>query len=134
MRSLLTPVRFSVAICALLISIWSSALAQVRIPAQATSNTTELREVFRQGRQLESTRRWTEAVTHYEQAVDRHPGYHELQKRLTVARIHLDLARRYTDHSFLRSLRKMKSEEWLGVYSEVLAKIQSHYVHLSDWH
>lgn len=134
MRSLLNLVRFPIAIFALLMSLGTSASAQVRIPAQATSGTAALNEVFRQGSRLESTRQWTEAVAHYEQAVDRHPGYRELQKRLIVARTHLDLARRYADHSFLRSLRKMNSEEWLGVYSEVLAKIQSHYVHLSDWH
>jgi carboxyl-terminal processing protease len=134
MRSLLDLVRLSVAIFALLMSFEPSASAQVRIPAQATSGTAALNEVFRQGSQLESTRQWNEAVTHYEQAVDRHPGYRELQNRLIVARTHLDLARRYADHSFLRSLRKMNSDEWLGVYSEVLAKIQSHYVNLSDWH
>ena len=134
MRSLLDLLRLSVAIVALLMSFEPSASAQVRIPAQATSGTAALNEVFRQGSQLESTRQWTEAVTHYEQAVDRHPGYRELQNRLIVARTHLDLARRYADHSFLRSLRKMNSDEWLGVYSEVLAKIQSHYVNLSDWH
>ena len=134
MRSLLDLLRLSVAIVSLLMSFGPSASAQVRIPAQATSGTAALNEVFRQGSQLESTRQWNEAVTHYEQAVDRHPGYRELQNRLIVARTHLDLARRYADHSFLRSLRKMNSDEWLGVYSEVLAKIQSHYVNLSDWH
>ena len=85
MRSLLDLVRLSVAIFALLMSFEPSASAQVRIPAQATSGTAALNEVFRQGSQLESTRQWTEAVTHYEQAVDRHPGYRELQNRLIVA-------------------------------------------------
>ena len=133
MRMSLYLVRVPVSISLLLIAFLTSAAAQVRIPSQATSSVAELNEVFRQGNQLESERRWTDAVQHYEQAVARHPGFRELQTRLTVARTHLDLTRRYSDSSFLGALRKMDSHEWLEVYTEVLTKIQSHYVHLADW-
>ncbi|HWA97104.1 MAG TPA: S41 family peptidase, partial [Pirellulales bacterium] len=50
-----------------------------------------------------------------------------------TARAHYDLARRYSDASFRQSLSTMSLQDALDLYSEVLLKIQSHYVSSPNW-
>jgi len=51
-----------------------------------------------------------------------------LGKAHDLAKIHYDLTRRYSDSSFLRALSSLAERQALGLYSEVLVKIESHYV------
>lgn len=90
-------------------------------------------DVLRRGRQLEAERRWAEATAHYEDALRQFPGEPSLQQRFEASRLHYDLARRYNDASFRRLLEGLSLSEALAVYSEVLLKIQSHYVETPDW-
>ncbi|MCH5373470.1 MAG: S41 family peptidase, partial [Planctomycetes bacterium] len=57
----------------------------------------------------------------------------DLWDRLTRARSHYDLARRYEDHSYLQSLGTISEATALDLYEEILGKIESHYVQPPDW-
>jgi carboxyl-terminal processing protease len=107
--------------------------AQVRIPAEALPDEAELQRLLEQGHELEAQHRWGEALSHYEEVVRDYPERRELQQRLTRARIHYDLARRYQDQSYTSWLNHLTEHEAAVVYSEVLRKIESHYVKPPDW-
>lgn len=90
-------------------------------------------DLLRSGQQLEQQRRWGEALAHYEDAVRHHPNEAELQQRFDVVRIHYDLERRYADRSFRNSVLRLSTERALELYSQVLLKIESHYVESPRW-
>ncbi len=90
-------------------------------------------ELLRRGMQLESQGRWGDALFHYEEALRNYPAEATLQRRYELARLHYDLVRRYTDRSFLRILETLSPQEALGLYNEVLSKIQAHYVDTFNW-
>lgn len=112
----------------------SLARAQVRQPVAATAAVdTYIQQVFLTGEQLEQQRKWADALTHYEQALKEHPGRRDLQQRLTLARIHYDVERRYNDHSFTAGLSELNDQTALDLYTEVLLKIQAHHVQAPNW-
>ncbi len=107
--------------------------AQIRIPPAALASNSDVSQVLQTGRRLESERRWGEALSHYEQALKDFPGRPELQQRMSLVRIHLDLGRRSSDASFIASLHEMSQREALDVYSEVLLQIHTYYVQTPNW-
>ena len=107
--------------------------AQVEIPTGALPNETDVQQVFRQGSLLEQQQRWGEALTHYEDALREFPGRQDIEQKLTTARIHYDVGRRYNDSSYVSALQQMQERNALDVYAEVLLKIQAHHVHSPDW-
>jgi len=111
----------------------ASVSAQVEIPTGALPNEADVQQVFHQGSVLEQQQRWGEALTHYEDALRDFPGREDIKQRLTTARIHYDLGRRYTDSSYVRALQQMHERNALDVYSEVLLKVQAHHVQAPDW-
>jgi carboxyl-terminal processing protease len=104
--------------------------AQAIDPAQLQA---DVSEAIRVGRELEAQRRWSEALTFYEEALRRTPQQQVLEERLHLTRIHYDLAGRYGDNSYVESLRTMGRDKTLELYDEVLLKIQSHYVDPPHW-
>ena len=110
-----------------------AALGQIRIPAEALPNEGDIQQVLEQGREFEAGRRWGDALTHYEEALRSHPGRRDLEQRLTLAKIHFDLTRRYADSSFTGTLASTSQRRALDLYSELLLKIDSHYVNLPNW-
>ena len=79
------------------------------LPAQ-TNQTNKLDEVkaatattaehfIQQGRQLEIDGHWADALSLYQQAIKSHPRNDKLIEKRTIARIHYDLERRYSDNS-----------------------------------
>ncbi|MBX3413578.1 MAG: S41 family peptidase [Pirellulales bacterium] len=102
-------------------------------PAVVDSSASVIDEVLRRGGELELERRWAEALVHYEKALREHPSQRQLEERCTLSKIHYDLGRRYHDASFLDATRTMSEKDALGLYSEVLLKIQHHYVDNLDW-
>jgi len=115
--------------------LWSllpaAAQAQVRIISPAADNDTS--DVVERGRRFEAQSRWGEAVNLYEEALREHPGNSDLTVRHDLAKIHYDLGRRYHDASFLKALATLPTRDALGLYAEVLLKIQSHYVAEPNW-
>jgi carboxyl-terminal processing protease len=111
----------------------SLAHGQVRIPSAAVAEFAELETILRVGDQLEQERRWGEALSHYEKARKDHPGRQEIEHRLTVARFHYEVVRRYSDASFLEAVRTIGQRGSLDLYGEVLLKIHAHHVQRADW-
>ena len=93
----------------------------------------QISELLVDGRRLEVERRWGEALSHYEDAVRQFPDDRSIQLRFEHARMHYDLGRRYDDRSYQRLLDRLSLAEALDVYSEVLLKLQAHYVESPDW-
>jgi len=104
-----------------------------RPPSYGSDAAAAIGEVLRQGRQLEVERRWAEALTLYEEAVRQFPGERSLEVRFEATRLHYDLGRRYCDRSYREMLRELSLAETLDLYSEVLLKIQAHYVEAPNW-
>ncbi len=107
--------------------------AQVVIPADALSNEAAFEQVLERGYELESQRRWGEALAHYEDALKDHPRRGDLHDRLTRARIHYDLGRRYDDDTFRASVARLNERDALEMYGEVMRKIETHYYRQPDW-
>jgi carboxyl-terminal processing protease len=107
--------------------------AQPLVPPQALAARGPLDDVIRQGELLERERRWSDALSFYEEAVRSHPERNELQNRLVVARAHLDIARRFADSSYLASLERLSEPQALELYSEVLLKVDTYHVHEPNW-
>jgi carboxyl-terminal processing protease len=105
----------------------------IRIPAEALVQSADIREVLESGLVFEAQRRWGEALSHYEDASHQYPNVAEIEHRLTLARIHYDLGRRYADRSFVEDLRHMSEDAAVDLYREVLHKIQTHYVTEPNW-
>ena len=107
--------------------------AQVVIPAEALSPETAVTQLLQRGQDLETQQRWGEALAHYEEALRDYPEKSELWDRLTRARMHYDLTRRYEDTSFMTWVQKLNERDAQDVYSEVLQKIESYYVKQPSW-
>jgi len=93
----------------------------------------EVADLLRNGQRLEQQRRWGEALAHYEEAVRQHPDEALLQQRFHTARLHYDLERRYADRSFRDSALRLSTERALELFSQVLLKIETHYVESPHW-
>ncbi len=102
-------------------------------PATGESSGDGIDGLIRRAEKLESERRWGEALAVYEDALREHPDEPLLGTRHNLAKIHYDLGRRYSDSSFLRALNAMTERQALSLYSEILVKIESHYVAVPDW-
>ena len=100
---------------------------------EITDQSAEVGELLRLGRELELERRWAEALSHYETSLRRFPSNETFRRRLDYSRLHYDVVRRCADESYGRLLRRMSTEEALSLYSEVLRKIQTHYVEAPNW-
>jgi carboxyl-terminal processing protease len=93
----------------------------------------DIAQLLQNGQQLERQQRWGEALTHYEEAIRQYPNDSELRQRFDTARLHYDLERRYADRSFCTSVLGVSTERALELYSQVLLKIESHYVEAPHW-
>lgn len=93
----------------------------------------EVRSLLEIGVQMEQQRRWAEALTHYEDALRDFPNHPQIRKRLSLARAHYDVGRRYEDGSYLDSMTTITQSQALDVYSEVMRKIETHFVDTPTW-
>jgi carboxyl-terminal processing protease len=98
-----------------------------------SSRTLQVDGLLRQGQELETQRRWGEALAHYEDALRSYPDETVLERRFELARAHYDLGRRYADRSFCDKVSRLSSDKALELYQQVLLKIQAHYVELPAW-
>lgn len=93
----------------------------------------EVQDLIRKGQELELEERWSEALTHYEDAYREHPQVREFEQGMRYSRIHYDLGRRYGDSSFRQQLLASSERVALDLYAEVLLMVQSHYVDKPNW-
>ena len=97
-------------------------------------NHSDVAQALEHGTQLEQQKRWAEAVSHYEDALKVNPDRPELKQRLTMVRAHYDVARRYADASYTRSITTLTEVEALQLYEDVLLKVSVNYVQQPKWH
>jgi len=90
--------------------------------------------VLQEGLLFESGNRWGEALSHYEDALRQHRNNKTLRQRHDLAKLHYSLDHRYHDRSFRKSISALSSQQALSLYSELLLKTSTHYVHLPAWH
>lgn len=93
----------------------------------------QLHSLIDEGKQLELQGRWGDALSHYQQALKVMPENSQIKTRRSIARIHFDLRRRYSDSRYVESLSRMGGANALNLYAEILLKIQSYYVDQPDW-
>jgi carboxyl-terminal processing protease len=117
----------------LLVGLAQPLAAQVKIPQTVRPVTVEISGVIERAEKLEHEDRWGEALSIYEEALRDFPQDTTLGSRHNLAKIHYDLARRYSDSSFLRALTTVDERQALGMYTEVLVKIETHYVAAPNW-
>ena len=107
--------------------------AAIRVAPEAGESRAAISAVLRTGREFESSNRWGEALAHYEEALKTHRQNSQLLERVTIAKIHFDLVRRYTDRSFRDTLAKLSYEDALSMYGDLLNKVNTHFVHQPNW-
>jgi carboxyl-terminal processing protease len=128
--------RTLLAVACALVCLRADAQLRIVIPQEepaVSSTANALDDVLQRGQKFETERRWGDALTLYEEALRRRPGDPAIGPRHELAKIHYDLGRRYGDTSFRRSLASLKERDALGLYGELLLKIQSHYVTQPNW-
>ena len=112
-----------------LTGIWSGHALAIQPPTQPI----DVEQVLLEGKNLEQQGLWGEALGVYQSALKVAPASETIKTRRAVARIHYDLERRYSDASFIDTIHSTDAQTAMGVYSEVLLKIQSYYVDAPDW-
>ncbi len=117
----------------LLASLSAVVLAQPTTTISIVSSSVGIDRLLEQGYQLERESRWGEAVSHYEEALRTYPADTSLLQRFEYVRVHYDLGRRLADRSFNEAVAKLPLDRALGLYEEVLLKIEGHYVETPNW-
>lgn len=87
-----------------------------------------LSSLLNEGAGLENTQAWAKALEVYEQGLERWPHDRVLEQRRDQCKIHLQIARRYSDESFRTSLLRLPREQAIRLYNETLLMLQTHYV------
>ncbi len=118
---------------ALAILLATACLLPLNVSAQSVADASDAAETLLEGRDLEKNGRWGDALGLYQQFLRTHPVDETIQRRRSVARLHFDLDRRYSDSSFIQTVQTSQTSSALTVYAEVLGKIQSYYVDTPNW-
>lgn len=116
----------------------SAALAQVAGAQEAFDSAlplppSSLDKALAAGLHLESLKRWSDAVAHYEEALRDFPEDSTLRQREDLAKLHFSLQRRYADRSYVQSLQTLSASQSANLYRELLRKVQTHYVTAPQW-
>lgn len=111
----------------------SFARGQAPFPTTSLADVADIDQLLRVGVELEQQRRWGDALTHYEDGLRKHPGQPDLAERLLLARMHYEVARRYTDPSYLAAIEQLTPRQAADLYAEVLLKIHAHHVDQPSW-
>jgi carboxyl-terminal processing protease len=121
------------------VAVRAQTFAQPTLPATAerlsiaTEALPAIQSLLDKGRSLELTGRWADALSCYEEALREYPQDRTLQARFDVARLHYSLEQRYDDRSFRNSLSTLRPQQALGLYSDLLTKIDTHYYTTPPW-
>lgn len=100
------------------------AAAAPKLPA----NVTDARQALQAGEDFERTRRWIDAIEHYEASIKKWPDDRDLSYGLRRSKIHFGIERRYSDSSFRTNMLTMTRGDALGLFDEVVNKIKSNFV------
>ena len=117
----------------LLAAIVSLAVAFVLTPGFAGSSAGEhatgsVSQAVNAGVDFELSKKWVDAILHYEKAVKSWPESKELEYGLRRSKIQFSVERRYSDNTFHKSLMSLSRNEALSLFDDVFSRIQAHYV------
>lgn len=111
--------------CLSLVTLSSSRMA---FADQTLSAVEDESTAIRLGSEFEHSRRWIDAIEHYEKAVKSWPDSDVLKYGLRRSKVHFSIERRYSDASFLKQLWPQSQTEALAYLQDVLSKIRDQYV------
>jgi carboxyl-terminal processing protease len=97
-------------------------------PTRAAQAPASLPQAINSGVDLELSRKWIDAISHYEKAIKLFPENKDLELGLRRSKIQFSIERRYTDNTFHKSLLKMPRQEAQALFNDVLSLVQSLYV------
>ncbi len=117
----------------LLASVSGVVVAQPATTIAIAGSSIEIERLLEHGYRLELESRWGEALSHYEEALRKYPSDTSLQRRFEYVRVHYDLGRRLADRSFNEAVARLPLDRALGLYEEVLQKIEGHYFEAPHW-
>jgi len=80
------------------------------------------------GVEFELSKKWVDAILHYEKAIKTWPESKELEYGLRRSKIQFSVERRYSDNTFHKSLMSLSRNETLTLFDDVFNRIQAHYV------
>ncbi len=86
------------------------------------------RTAVRNGVEMERSRRWLDAIEHYEKAIKEYPESESIKYGLRRSKVHFSVERRYTDKSFVEKLLAQSPSASMQYIDDVLTKIRDHYV------
>ena len=84
--------------------------------------------VLQRALEFERARSWSAAIDLYDKALEQWPSRTDLSHRRRLCETHYRLVRRYQDQSFRNVLLKLPRERALGLFEELIERIESHYV------
>ena len=90
--------------------------------------TPEIRQAVNRGVELEQSRKWGDAIMHYEKSCRQFPDCGELEYGMRRSKVHLSVDRRYSDRSFERNLLVRSRSEAMGLFEDIYRRTQSQYV------
>tara|TARA_B100000809_G_scaffold262294_1_gene312947 strand:+ start:504 stop:2153 length:1650 start_codon:yes stop_codon:yes gene_type:complete len=120
-----SPLRFDRILSA---AFWLAAISLLAASPLAAQSPAKQQSAIATGRQLEISRRWSDALSHYQTANDRWPDTNELKHGLRRSRIQCGILHRYADRSFRQQLLSIPERDALGLFDDLLARVQSSFV------
>lgn len=90
-------------------------------------------EIVAEGQQFAAEGRWSEALTHYQTALRKHPDSRLILEHRQRARIQVDLRQRLSDAKYVHYALTDSPDYAVTSYNEVLSKIQAFHVDQPDW-
>jgi len=90
--------------------------------------TPEIRQAVNRGVELEQSRKWGDAIMHYEKSCRQWPECGELEYGMRRSKVHLSVDRRYSDRSFERNLLVRSRAEAMSLFEDIYRRTQSQYV------
>jgi carboxyl-terminal processing protease len=117
----------------LLLGILAAAVAFALTPGFAGSSAGEaspgsMSQAVNTGVEFELSKKWVDAILHYEKALKTWPESKELEYGLRRSKIQFSVERRYSDNTFHKSLMTLSRNEALALFDDVFSRIQAHYV------
>lgn len=88
----------------------------------------DARQALQTGENFERTRRWIDAIEHYEASLKKWPEDRDLSYGLRRSKIHFGIERRYSDNSFRANMLSLSRHDALNLFDEIINKIKSHFV------
>ncbi len=112
----------------IVVAAWGNAGLPIAYAEPTAALADDERTAVRNGVEMERSRRWLDAIEHYEKALKEYPESESIKYGLRRSKVHFSVDRRYTDKSFVDSLLHQSPTSAMQYIDDVLSKIRDHYV------